>query len=128
MNKLKEIKYQDTELRRGFWIVATLLFIGGLVIGVLALRAQEPLQPTEVEQLRLKVASQAVTIVQQQRSMLQAQWDKSEAQLKLAQKELTEAGAEIKAAHKWGEDVAFDQNSLAFRRVPPPEKKPEPKK
>lgn len=77
-----------------------------------------PVQPTEVQSLKLKVAQRDAIIAQQASQSLHQQAAAADRQASDALKELQRVAETVKAENKWGEDVVFEPNQLTFTKAP----------
>lgn len=122
-----------TKTRDGVAFIVITVVAVAMFFCAVVLRGQEPVHPTEVEQLTLQNLQKDAIIAQQQLNMLQAQVSGAQERSQSALKAYQEKAEAIKKAHGWGSDVTFDPQTVTFTKAkvaakPEPSKAAPPKK
>lgn len=101
------------QFNRRLWLVAISLLLVSAAVAQ-SPPVANPYVPTEVQQLRLKVA-------QQNAQLAQSQLREAQQNFQSAVAALSAAGEKVKEENKWGDDVVLNLDTLQFSKkaVPP---------
>lgn len=103
------------QFNRRLWLIALSLLLVSVAVAQ-APPAAPAYQPSEVQQLRLKVAQQSAQLAQ-------ANLREAQQQFQSAVANLSAEGEKVKQENKWPADVTLNLDSLTFSVPPKPAKK-----